>query len=65
MFNRKTLKGSQFSQPLVEFSGACAGCGETPYAKLLTQLYGEKTYWVNGVGCSLAGPVHSLLCPTP
>ena len=54
MFDRKTLKGSQFSQPLVEFSGACAGCGETPYAKLITQLYGEKTYWVNGVGCSLA-----------
>ena len=54
VFNRKTLKGSQFSQPLVEFSGACAGCGETPYAKLLTQLYGEKTYWVNGVGCTLA-----------
>lgn len=54
VFNRKTLKGSQFSQPLVEFSGACAGCGETPYAKLLTQLYGEKTYWVNGVGCSTA-----------
>ncbi len=54
VFNRKTLKGSQFHQPLVEFSGACAGCGETPYAKLITQLYGEKTYWVNGVGCSLA-----------
>ena len=54
VFNRKTLKGSQFYQPLVEFSGACAGCGETPYAKLITQLYGEKTYWVNGVGCSLA-----------
>ena len=54
VFDRKTLKGSQFCQPLVEFSGACAGCGETPYAKLLTQLYGEKTYWVNGVGCSLA-----------
>jgi pyruvate-ferredoxin/flavodoxin oxidoreductase len=54
IFDRKTLKGSQFYQPLVEFSGACAGCGETPYAKLITQLYGEKTYWVNGVGCSLA-----------
>ena len=54
VFDRRTLKGSQFYQPLVEFSGACAGCGETPYAKLLTQLYGEKTYWVNGVGCSLA-----------
>ena len=51
---RNTIKGSQFYQPLVEFSGACAGCGETPYAKLITQLYGEKTYWVNGVGCSLA-----------
>ena len=54
VFDRKTLKGSQFAQPLVEFSGACAGCGETPYAKLLTQLYGEKMYWVNGVGCSTA-----------
>ena len=54
VFDRKTLKGSQFAQPLVEFSGACAGCGETPYAKLITQLYGEKTYWVNGVGCSTA-----------
>ena len=53
-FKRNTLKGSQFYQPLLEFSGACAGCGETPYAKLLTQLYGEKVYWVNGVGCSLA-----------
>ena len=54
VFGRKTLKGSQFYQPLVEFSGACAGCGETPYAKLLTQLYGERMYWVNGVGCSTA-----------
>ena len=53
-FKRNTIKGSQFYQPLVEFSGACAGCGETPYAKLLTQLYGEKMFWVNGVGCSLA-----------
>ena len=54
IFKRDTVKGSQLYQPLVEFSGACAGCGETPYAKLLTQLYGEKLYWVNGVGCSLA-----------
>lgn len=54
IFKRDTIKGSQLYQPLVEFSGACAGCGETPYAKLLTQLYGEKLYWVNGVGCSLA-----------
>ena len=54
LFRRDTVKGSQLCRPLVEFSGACAGCGETPYAKLLTQLYGEKLYWVNGVGCSLA-----------
>ena len=39
-----TLKGSQFHQPLLEFNGACAGCGETPYAKLLTQLFGDKMY---------------------
>lgn len=54
IFKVNTVKGSQFKQPLVEFSGACAGCGETPYAKLLTQLYGDRTYWVNGVGCTLA-----------
>ena len=49
-----TVKGSQFRQPLCEFSGACAGCGETPYAKLLTQLYGDRIYWANGTGCSQA-----------
>jgi len=54
VFKPSSIKGSQFRQPLVEFSGACAGCGETPYAKLITQLYGDKTYWVNGVGCTLA-----------
>lgn len=54
MFKPSSIKGSQFRQPLVEFSGACAGCGETPYAKLITHLYGDKTYWVNGVGCTLA-----------
>ena len=54
VFKPTTIKGSQFRQPLLEFSGACAGCGETPYAKLITQLYGDKTYWVNGVGCTLA-----------
>ncbi len=59
------LKGSQFRQPLLEFSGACAGCGETPYAKLITQLYGEKTYWVNGVGCSLAWAGAFRPCPIP
>ncbi len=49
-----TVKGSQFKQPLLEFSGACAGCGETPYVKLLTQLYGDKIYIANGTGCSQA-----------
>ena len=53
-FDKYTLKGSQFEQPLVEFSAACAGCGETPYAKLLTQLFGERVYWANGTGCSQA-----------
>lgn len=47
-----TLKGSQFKQPLFEFSGACAGCGETPYAKLITQLYGDRMYIANATGCS-------------
>ncbi|MBZ9626013.1 pyruvate:ferredoxin (flavodoxin) oxidoreductase [Clostridium sp. FP2] len=54
LFDVKTVKGSQFRQPLLEFSGACAGCGETPYAKLITQLYGDKAYWVNAIGCSMA-----------
>ena len=49
-----TIKGSQFRQPLVEFSAACAGCGETPYAKLLTQLFGDSVYWANATGCSQA-----------
>ena len=47
-----TLKGSQFKQPLFEFSGACAGCGETPYARLITQLYGDRMYIANATGCS-------------
>ncbi|EKE20726.1 MAG: hypothetical protein ACD_7C00499G0002, partial [uncultured bacterium] len=47
-----TLKGSQFKKPLLEFSGACAGCGETPYVKLLTQLYGERMIVANATGCS-------------
>jgi pyruvate-ferredoxin/flavodoxin oxidoreductase len=47
-----TIKGSQFKQPLLEFSGACAGCGETPYAKLITQLFGERMYIGNATGCS-------------
>lgn len=47
-----TVKGSQFATPLLEYSGACAGCGETPYAKLLTQLFGDKLYIANATGCS-------------
>jgi len=50
--NRKTVKGSQFYQPLLEFSGACSGCGETPYAKLITQLFGERMVIGNATGCS-------------
>ena len=53
-FSKNTVKGSQFKQPLCEFSGACSGCGETPYAKLLTQLYGDRMYWVNATGCTQA-----------
>jgi pyruvate-ferredoxin/flavodoxin oxidoreductase len=50
--SRTSVKGSQFCQPLLEFSGACAGCGETPYAKLLTQLYGERMLIGNATGCT-------------
>jgi pyruvate-ferredoxin/flavodoxin oxidoreductase len=50
--NKATVKGSQFFQPLFEFSGACAGCGETPYLKLLTQLFGERMIVANATGCS-------------
>lgn len=50
--NRSTVKGSQFFQPLFEFSGACSGCGETPYLKLLTQLFGERMIVANATGCS-------------
>ena len=49
---KETVKGSQFEQPLFEFSGACAGCGETPYAKLLTQLFGDRMMIANATGCS-------------
>ncbi len=52
VMDRFTLKGSQFQQPLLEFSGACAGCGETPYVKLLTQLFGERMVVANATGCS-------------
>ena len=52
--DKYSIKGSQFYQPLLEFSGACAGCGETAYAKLLTQLYGDKMYFANATGCTQA-----------
>jgi pyruvate-ferredoxin/flavodoxin oxidoreductase len=51
-FNRNTVKGSQLLQPLFEFSGACAGCGETPYIKLMTQLFGDRAIIANATGCS-------------
>ncbi|SFB23125.1 pyruvate:ferredoxin (flavodoxin) oxidoreductase [Clostridium frigidicarnis] len=50
--NKNTVKGSQFEQPLLEFSGACAGCGETPYARLITQLFGDRMMIANATGCS-------------
>ncbi|MDZ4182821.1 MAG: pyruvate:ferredoxin (flavodoxin) oxidoreductase [Candidatus Cloacimonadaceae bacterium] len=51
-YKENNVKGSQFKQPLLEFSGACAGCGETPYIKLLTQLYGDRMIIANATGCS-------------
>ena len=51
-FKVTTVKGSQFKKPLLEFSGACGGCGETPYAKLITQLFGDRMYIANATGCS-------------
>ncbi len=51
-FKDTTVKGSQFRKPYLEFSGACAGCGETPYAKLVTQLFGDRMYIANATGCS-------------
>ena len=53
-FDPYSVKGSQFRKPLLEFSAACAGCGETPYAKLLTQLFGSRVYWANATGCTQA-----------
>ena len=51
-FKETTVKGSQYKKPLLEFSGACAGCGETPYARLITQLFGDRMYISNATGCS-------------
>lgn len=61
VFKKETVKGSQFEKPLFEFSGACAGCGETPYIKLLTQLYGEEMIVANATGCS---SIYSGTAPT-
>ena len=52
LFDTKSIKGSQFKQPLLEFSGSCAGCAETSYARLITQLFGERMYISNATGCS-------------
>ena len=52
LMDKFTIKGSQFCKPLLEYSGACAGCGETPYAKLITQLFGDRMYIANATGCS-------------
>ncbi len=58
---RFSAKGSQYEQPLYEFSGACPGCGETPYIKLLTQLFGDRLYAANATGCSQA---YGFFAPT-
>ena len=63
IFKKETIKGSQFQKPLFEFSGACAGCGETPYIKLLTQLYGTKLVIANATGCSSIYGGSSPTCP--
>ncbi len=52
LMDKGTIKGSQFAQPLLEFSGACAGCGETPYIKLITQLFGDRMMIANATGCT-------------
>jgi len=63
IFRKDTIKGSQFEKPLFEFSGACAGCGETPYIKLLTQLYGKNLIIANATGCSSIYGGSSPTCP--
>lgn len=62
-FKKNTVKGSQFLQPLFEFSGACAGCGETPYVKLVSQLFGERMIIANATGCSSIYGGSSPTCP--
>ena len=62
-FKPNTIKGSQFMQPLFEFSGACAGCGETPYVKLVTQLFGDRMIVANATGCSSIYGGSAPTCP--
>ena len=62
-FRVDTVKGSQFRQPLLEFSGACGGCGETPYAKLVTQLFGDRMFIANATGCSSIWGGSAPVCP--
>ena len=62
-FNKNTIIGSQFCQPLFEFSGACAGCGETPYVKLVTQLFGDRMIIANATGCSSIYGGSAPTCP--
>ena len=61
--NVKTVKDSQFKKPLFEFSGACAGCGETPYVKLITQLFGDRMIVANATGCSSIYGGSAPTCP--
>ncbi len=62
-FKANTVKGSQFKKPLFEFSGACAGCGETPYVKVITQLFGDRMIVANATGCSSIYGGSSPTCP--
>ncbi|MBQ7374071.1 MAG: pyruvate:ferredoxin (flavodoxin) oxidoreductase [Clostridia bacterium] len=62
-FKPTTVKGSQFNKPLFEFSGACAGCGETPYIKVITQLFGDRMVVANATGCSSIYGGSSPTCP--
>ncbi|MBQ2712052.1 MAG: pyruvate:ferredoxin (flavodoxin) oxidoreductase, partial [Clostridia bacterium] len=62
-FKKETVKGSQFCQPLFEFSGACAGCGETPYIKAITQLFGDRMIVANATGCSSIYGGSAPTCP--
>ena len=63
VYNTNTVKGSQFAKPLFEFSGACAGCGETPYIKLVTQLFGDRMIIANATGCSSIYGGSAPTCP--